>query len=242
MDVRREHMRADNVVEVSELEGYLVELFRAKSDPYGLGSKEPKGDIADSQEERQISLQDLEQVPLPNSNLCSHKLEIVVLSRLARHLLSLISLDIFYGAAKFPAREVVASKGISHLIMTSKDTTSLHFFYSTKPSSLGTAKKIFAEASATFRSSLSVEDRTLIPGVESPETLVNSLTTHIESLNTPHQSRLHDAMSNVASVAESLGPYFQIIQIFVSSHPEYAAIAWGGIRLIFQVCLPNIET
>ena len=30
-------------------------------------------------------------------------------------------------------------------------------------------------------------------------------------------------------------PFFDIIGIFVSSHPEYAAFAWGAIRLVFLV-------
>ena len=35
--------------------------------------------------------------------------------------------------------------------------------------------------------------------------------------------------------AKVWSPFFDIIGIFVSSHPEYAAVAWGAIRLVFLV-------
>ena len=75
----------------------------------------------------------------------------------------------------------------------------------------------------------------LLLATETPESLVESLTTQIQTLNTPHRSRLHEAVSKVASFANSLEPYFKIVEIIISSNPEYAAIAWGGLRLVFQV-------
>jgi hypothetical protein len=30
-------------------------------------------------------------------------------------------------------------------------------------------------------------------------------------------------------------PYFEVINIFVSSHPEFAALVWGALRLVFVV-------
>jgi hypothetical protein len=87
----------------------------------------------------------------------------------------------------------------------------------------------------SFKADLSVEDKALMSKIETPESLVDMLTAHVNSLNTPHRSRLHDAITNVASFAKSLGPYFGIVEMIVSSHPEYAAIAWGGVRLVFQV-------
>jgi hypothetical protein len=39
----------------------------------------------------------------------------------------------------------------------------------------------------------------------------------------------------IAALGNSLEPYFEAIGIFVQSHPEYAAIVWGGLRLMFKV-------
>ena len=39
----------------------------------------------------------------------------------------------------------------------------------------------------------------------------------------------------IGTLESNLEPYFKIIGIFVSSNPEYAAIIWGGIRLVLQV-------
>jgi hypothetical protein len=69
---------------------------------------------------------------------------------------------------------------------------------------------------------------------KTPETMVESLRNHVDHLRTPHRSRLHDAISVVEEFGHSLQPFFSIVELLVSSHPEWAAIAWGGIRLVFQ--------
>jgi hypothetical protein len=45
-------------------------------------------------------------------------------------------------------------------------------------------------------------------------------------------------VGSVKAFRDTLQPYFQIIDIFVSSNPQYAAIVWGAVRLIFQVSSP----
>ena len=55
-------------------------------------------------------------------------------------------------------------------------------------------------------------------------------------------------LSIVRRFAERLEPYFKIVDIFVSSNPQYAAIFWGSLRLVLKVssnlsaarCLPVI--
>ncbi|XXG95139.1 hypothetical protein Hte_001399 [Hypoxylon texense] len=42
-------------------------------------------------------------------------------------------------------------------------------------------------------------------------------------------------MQRISSLASCLRPYFQVIDIFVSSHPEFAALVWGALRLVFQL-------
>ena len=95
---------------------------------------------------------------------------------------------------------------------------------------------MFASAAKEFEKNLPESDRGLFSKVETPESLVDDLTAYIEHLNTPHRSRLHDAIRKIALFGDSFAPYFTITHIIVSSHPEYAAIAWGAVRLVFQVC------
>lgn len=104
-----------------------------------------------------------------------------------------------------------------------------------KITSILTAEEVFAEAASKFHSDLLEEDQEQFIALETPEALVEALTTHVNAINTPHRSRLHDAISKVASFASALSPYFKIVEIIISSHPEFAAIALGGIYLVFQV-------
>jgi hypothetical protein len=43
------------------------------------------------------------------------------------------------------------------------------------------------------------------------------------------------AMKVTAKLADTLGPYFEVVNIYVQSHPEYAALVWGTLRLILLV-------
>lgn len=50
-----------------------------------------------------------------------------------------------------------------------------------------------------------------------------------------HSSLLTKCCKKIHSLSTKLTPYFEIIGIFVQAHPEFAALAWGSIRLVFQV-------
>jgi len=50
-----------------------------------------------------------------------------------------------------------------------------------------------------------------------------------------HGSRLTACCKKISSLATKLDPFFDVVNIFVSTHPEYMGIAWGAIRLVFQV-------
>lgn len=77
----------------------------------------------------------------------------------------------------------------------------------------------------------------MVVAFKTPEAMVESLRNHVDHLCTPHRSRLHDAISVVDEFGRSLKPFFSVVELLVSSHPEWAAIAWGGIRLVFQASL-----
>jgi len=104
--------------------------------------------------------------------------------------------------------------------------------------SIVTAEGVFAEAASKFQSDFQVVDKGCL-AVQTPESLVDALAAYIDTLRTPHHSRLHDAISKVASFAGAFEPYFKIVEIMIGSHPEYAAIAWGAVRLLFQVSHPT---
>jgi hypothetical protein len=52
-----------------------------------------------------------------------------------------------------------------------------------------------------------------------------------------HSSILTKCCKGINSIANRLSPFFDIAGLFVSSHPEFAALAWGSLRLIFIVRL-----
>lgn len=66
--------------------------------------------------------------------------------------------------------------------------------------------------------------------------MVASIEQHIVQLNSHRTSRLLDACKKVDHFRKSMEPLFEVVNIFVSTHhPEWAGIAWGAIRLVFQV-------
>jgi hypothetical protein len=42
-------------------------------------------------------------------------------------------------------------------------------------------------------------------------------------------------LKQINKLSDGLNQYFMVIEIIISSHPEYAAIAWGVFRLVLQV-------
>ncbi len=42
----------------------------------------------------------------------------------------------------------------------------------------------------------------------------------------------------VVDLVTKFEPFFKIVDIFVSSSPEIAALAWGSIRMVFMVTHP----
>lgn len=113
--------------------------------------------------------------------------------------------------------------------MPQKLRTSTNSIYS-----MASAEKIFNEAASSFKADLSEEDRASLTA-ETAESLVEFLTNHINNLNTPHRSRLHDAISKISSFARAFGPYFKMVELTMSSNQEISATAWSGVRLVFQV-------
>jgi len=90
----------------------------------------------------------------------------------------------------------------------------------------------------TFRESLPPEHRSQLVQCDSIDSLVIKIETiAYQFKNRSKISRLLACCKSLQRFAQSWEPFFEVTSIFISSNPEYAALAWGAIRLIFQVLL-----
>jgi hypothetical protein len=96
---------------------------------------------------------------------------------------------------------------------------------------------VFAAAATRFLADLSEEDKKSFQTLDNAGDMVVSIEQHIMHLNSPRTSRLQDACKKISRFGQALEPFFNIVDIFISSHPEWAAIVWGAIRMVFQVGL-----
>ena len=65
--------------------------------------------------------------------------------------------------------------------------------------------------------------------------MIKDLQEHIERHSKGKRSRLLAACSRIESFHMAIEPYFKVVDIVVSSHPDWAAIVWGAVRLVFTV-------
>jgi len=93
---------------------------------------------------------------------------------------------------------------------------------------------IFEDVQKTFLSSLSPKERQEFKTFPDAKAMLASSQT-ITQRSPIYQSRLTACLKHVQDFASRLTPFFEIVDIFVSSNPEYAALAWGAIRLVFLV-------
>ena len=93
---------------------------------------------------------------------------------------------------------------------------------------------MFTTAAKRFYDELPEEDKRQFQAFEDPRQMIASVEQHIESLNSGRTSRLLEACKKIEQFSLAMHPFFEITNIFVSSHPDWAAIAWGAIRLVFQ--------
>jgi len=95
------------------------------------------------------------------------------------------------------------------------------------------AEELFLEVKETFLLSISAEERAQFSSCRSPAELVESIATFSSG---SEKSGFKRTTEQIESFSKKLQPYFDILGIFVSSNPEWAAIAWGALRLVLQVC------
>ena len=94
---------------------------------------------------------------------------------------------------------------------------------------------VFNKARDSFVATLADGDRVRFQDLcrsSSPENILQGL----KNFNTLSRHR-NTLLTKISAFSDGLKPYFRIVDLVVSSHPEWAAIAWGALNLILQVCL-----
>lgn len=91
----------------------------------------------------------------------------------------------------------------------------------------------FEQARDQFLGQISAGERAQFTKIES----ANDFLKGIKDLEkfAKNRGKWRKIFEAVKSCSEKIEPYFEIISILVSSHPEYAAIVWGAFRLVLQV-------
>ena len=83
-------------------------------------------------------------------------------------------------------------------------------------------------------SSLSPEDRVLYSPCATSQELLGSLG-KLDSLQRGTTKKLKWLIV-ISKFSARLEPFLKVVDIFVSSDPEYAALCWGALRLVLQAC------
>jgi hypothetical protein len=95
------------------------------------------------------------------------------------------------------------------------------------------ATQVFEDAIKDFRASLGSAERAQFKEFGTAREMIKDLENACEDVRNGHKlSKLCKRISRFASAWE---PFFEITSIFVQTHPEFAGIAWGAIRLVFLV-------
>ncbi|KAF4500985.1 monophenol monooxygenase (tyrosinase) [Fusarium agapanthi] len=92
--------------------------------------------------------------------------------------------------------------------------------------------EIFREACHEFRSSLTEKDKALFKEFSDAKSMLTTIKEDTKS-HPVHSSTLTQCCKGINSIENRLSPFFDIAGLFVSSHPEFAALAWGSLRLVF---------
>jgi hypothetical protein len=92
---------------------------------------------------------------------------------------------------------------------------------------------VFEDAQRKFLDALAPAERARVEKCSSAQDLLKSA----QELEVIAKDRIRGRgfISRIRSFNDSLAPYLGVIEVIVSSHPEYAAIVWGSIRLTLQL-------
>lgn len=96
------------------------------------------------------------------------------------------------------------------------------------------SSRLFKDAAEKFRRSLGPKEKALFKEFSTSSEMLKDLYDKCKEVqNKSKTSRLCQKIEKFSAAWE---PFFEITSLFVSSHPEFAGIIWGAIRLVFLVC------
>ncbi|KAL1616668.1 hypothetical protein SLS54_008235 [Diplodia seriata] len=104
----------------------------------------------------------------------------------------------------------------------------------------GGAAAVFAKAYENFSKGLSDDEKTVFAGFADSTALITSIETLAKEHHI-HKGCITACCEAVNTVGQRLMPYFKVVDIFVSSHPEYAALLWGAVRLMFVLGMNYVD-
>ncbi|XTI89317.1 hypothetical protein V2W45_1283499 [Cenococcum geophilum] len=97
---------------------------------------------------------------------------------------------------------------------------------------IDSAVSVFWKSCRTFEASLSDTDKAFFEKFQSPREMLKQIK-HDVLNHKIQRSTMAKCARRIEVVSTKFSPFFGIIDIFVQTHPEYAGIFWGAIRLVF---------
>jgi hypothetical protein len=99
----------------------------------------------------------------------------------------------------------------------------------------GSAKNetVFEEARSSFLELIPEAERSQLQECHDAATLLSQLKNIVEHSPVSVQGA-HKWVRTVSNFAKKIEHYFEILNIVFTSNSQYAAVAWGAIRFIFQ--------
>jgi hypothetical protein len=98
--------------------------------------------------------------------------------------------------------------------------------------------EVFDQAIKSFRASLSDSERSIFVEYAKPTDMITNIKMHCDKSR--KSRKLAPLCERIHRFSESFAPFFDIINIFVQSNPEYSAVPWGALRLVFMVLIYDL--
>lgn len=98
------------------------------------------------------------------------------------------------------------------------------------------ADAIFATTFQGFHDALPDDQKKLFVSYPNAQSMIEAVETQVKS-HPIHDTRLTACMTRLNAFVQRVAPFCDVINILVQTHPEYAGLVWGAIRLIFLVCM-----
>lgn len=99
-----------------------------------------------------------------------------------------------------------------------------------------TVSAIFEEAIDSFMATLSPAERGEFTRYGDAQSMMSSIKSTAEA-HPVNSSRMTAACRKFQVFVDHISPYFDVVEIFVQVKPEYMALIWGSLRMIFKVII-----